>query len=356
MLDKIELRIGAQKIETLKSFRIGGHLYTADHAFSVELANPETAVKTGQLVKVLINGIQELVGIVDVVHSFYSKTGRELQIEGRDLMGYLVDACCTTFQTLKNVTLKDIADTLINNAMKDLLVSTDANYISDLRKLANINYQAGAPEHTDTANPQTYVQIRPGMTIFEALRDYAHSRGLLFWYDSANGFTFGRPLTGGNPAYNIVTRKNGQGNNALTGQLRENISRRYSECIVLGQRQGTDSDGTNAGLLNTLVAKTDPDFPFYKPLVKRNNNDGESPAMEGRIEMERRRAEGFGLSYTVAGFSQNNRNWGINQMVRVADEALAVEGSYLVYGRTFSFDRETGPQTELVLGYPGMVQ
>ena len=112
MLDKVQLRIAGQKIENFERYRIEGELYTADHAWSVELANPDVAVTPGALVEIRINGARELAGIADCVDLSYAKEGKRLTVSGRDLMGYLVDACCTTFPTLKGTTLKALAQTL----------------------------------------------------------------------------------------------------------------------------------------------------------------------------------------------------------------------------------------------------
>ncbi len=355
MLDKIELRIGGQKISHFVRYQLEGELYTADHAWSVELANPEISVSPGQLVEIWINGVRELAGIIDVVDLSYAKTGRLLRIGGRDLMGYLVDSCATSFPTLKGVTLKALATELLAKTPKDF------------RALMNITYQdnvvghlklkkgkKGSIQTADEANPQAYSQVVPGMTIFEVLREYAHSRGLLFWCDTGGSFTFGRPLAGGDPKYQITTRLDGKGNNAITGESMQNISRRYSECMIVGQQQGMDS--LTAAAINTSATETDATFPFYKPLVRRNNNDGLSPTLAARTEMEKAKAEGFSLRYTVAGHSQNGANWTVNELVRVDDEVLDVKGNYLVYGRTFYFDKDNGPETELVLGLPGMIE
>ncbi len=363
MLDKVELRIGGKKIEHFERYSIEGHLYTADHAWSMELANPVGGINPGQLVEVWINGLRELAGIADCVGLYYVKKGRVLRIEGRDLMGYLVDSCCTAFPTLKGMTLKALAQTLLEQVPKQFRTVMNVTYQENMvGRLKLKKGKKGSIQNADEQNPQAYSQIEPGMTIFEVLREYAHSRGLLFWCDTDGSFTFGRPRAAGGPKYNIVTRisraaqglRDGQGNNAIAGELIQNISRRYSECIITGQQQGTDS--LTAAEINTMATKRDETFPFYKPLVRRNNNDASSPALEARMELEKRKAEGFALRYTVAGHSQNGTNWRINEMTRVTDEVLGINGSYLIYGRTFIFDRDYGPQTELVLGYPGIIE
>ena len=357
MLDKIELRVSGIKIENFLRYRVEGDLYTADHAFSFDVANPEIQLTTGMPVELRINGNKELTGIIDRRNPRYEKVelGRQLTLEGRDLMGLLVDSYCEQFLTLKGTTLKTLAQTLFQNIDKRFRNIMTVVYqenvagvlLTHQRKVSSVNGLA----LSDT--PQAYSQIEPGMTIFEVLKEYAQSRGMMFFCDNDGTFTFGRPKASGQPLFNLTTTLSGNGNNVIEGELDENISHRYSRVTVAGQQQGTDS--TTATAINTKAVVSDSTFPFYKPFVKQNNNDRYSPKLQARMLMEKMKADGFKLSYTVAGHSQNGHNWKINELVRIKDEALGVNGTYLIYGRTFMFDKDTGPTTEIRLGYPGII-
>ena len=49
----------------------------------------------------------------------------------------------------------------------------------------------------------------------------------------------------------------------------------------------------------------------------------------------------------MPGHGQNGRNWAINAVCRVDDDALGVHGNYLIVGRTFALDRDKGATTEI---------
>ncbi|MDA8170326.1 MAG: hypothetical protein M0Z48_00655 [Nitrospiraceae bacterium] len=355
MLDTIELRAQGQKIQHFERYRVEGDLYCADHAFEITLANPEIKFTAGMPCEIQINGSRELYGILDCVNPSGDKDkGRKLKVAGRDLMGYFVDAYCETFQTLQGVTLQQLTQSLLKNIPKQFRGLMNITYQQHvvgvlLKKQRNTKGSVAVSDF-----PQAFSQIEPGMTIFEVLKEYAQSRGMMFFCDNHGDFTFGRPKAGGAPLFNIVNSFSGQGNNVLEWELHDNISRRYSQVTVAGQKQGEGSDA-GPSAINVKATVTDPAFPFYKPFVQRNNNDRYSPKLQARFLMEKLKADGFRIRYKVAGHSQNGHNWQINELVKVQDEPLGLNGNYLVYRRTFMFDKQRGPETELILGYPGLI-
>lgn len=344
MSDKIELRIGDKSIRHFLSYSIDADLYTPADAFRMELSAPETQVKTGMRCEVWVNGQKELTGIIDRVTRRVTKSGTTLSVEGRDLMGLLVDSCCEVFQSVKNKSLKDLAALLLPTVP----------YIN--RK--QIVYQASVSGKSKTTTdlldePQVIQQIEPGMTIFEVLKSAAVSRGLIFYNLPDGTLIFGRPKAKGEPLYTLQLKKDGAGNNIIDSELSEDISRRYSKITVMGQQQGRDS--VAAADIKTKAGKTDADFPFYKPYVTRNNNDETSPALMARLLMEKARQEGWQYSVLLARHSQAGRNYTINELAAVKDEVQGLDGVYLIYGRTFELDKNMGPTTRLRLSQVGLV-
>ena len=186
---------------------------------------------------------------------------------------------------------------------------------------------------------QAYATIQPGQSVFEVLKTYAASRGMMFYALPDGTLVFGAPLAGGAPIYYLTRRKdNAAGNNIEAGGLDEDISKRYSKITVIGQRQGTNADvynsqgGGGPALINTGAGTPifDPTFPFYKPFVAVDNNDSRSPALHAQTLLQKMRAEGYTFNYTVAGHSQNGQNWQINQMCHVNDQAIGMEGDFLI--------------------------
>lgn len=339
MPDKIVLQIGGKRIENFKSYSIEADLYTADDAFSLELSNPGTKISAGARCELYVNDRQALTGIIDMVDRGGDKSGTTLKLEGRDLMGLLVDSYCETFDDLQGITLKSLAERLLKTVP----------YIN--RKV--VQYQAGALKRIDTE--QNHVKIEPGQTIFDVLKTYALSRGLMFFALENGTFVFGRPKTGGAPLYRLIRRKSDpRENNVESGHLTDSIARRYSKIVVTGQQQGMD-DIAAEDINTQSTTVTDPTFPFYKPYYQTDQNDALSPQQHARMRLEQMKFEGFQLKYTVPFHCQNGEPWRINEICHVIDEDLEIDGDYLIYGRTLKLDK-SGSYTELKLSYPGVVQ
>jgi len=354
--DTIELRVDGQKIDRFKSIEAEADIYTADHAFTLELAKPETKIKAGSRCELYINGTLELTGIVDRVRKSCDKSGSTLTVEGRDLMGLLVDSHCEKFVTVQGKKLSDLAALLLKTVpfINRSKIIYQEDVVGKLRTRKRRNSGDSLAAMMDSPG-QRLAQIEPGMTVFDCLRMYAASRGLMFFSLPDGTFVFGRPKVGGSAPFALTFLVSGTGNNVERGEETNDISRRYSKVTVIGQQQGSDAMGSDATLIRTEGHVVDPDFPFYKPFVQRNNNDSQSPKLHARLLLEKMRHDGYQLCYRVAGFSQQGAgNWSVNELCTVRDEKLEVDGTFLVYNRKFTYNRQNGSQTHLRLGLPGL--
>lgn len=355
MPDRVYLLVDGKLIEHFISYSAEADLYTADHAFTLELANPEVQIKNGLECSLWVNDVKELSGIIDRVNPSYNKEGRKLRVEGRDLMGLVVDAYCEQFITIQGMPVTTLANTLLKDV--PFIQRKDIIY-EDLftGKIKGRKKKGGSGGIFATA--LSFAQIEPGRTKFEVLKEYSASRGVLFYCRPDGTFVFGKPREKGEPMFRLLNEKGGTANNILEGELDDNISHRYSKITVIGQQQEAASMG-GAGTtpsFNTQATLADPDFPFYKPYVHLDSNDSQSPALKARWLMEKQRADGFRITCKVAGHHQGTNNWAVNELCRVKDDALGVEGVYLIYGRTFTMDKQDGVKTILKLGLPGMIQ
>lgn len=351
MPDSVVLQIGKQQISNFISYSISSDLYKPADAFRLELSSPSTKVETGLLCELYINGSRELTGITEKITKKVAKEGETLIVEGRDLMGLVVDSYCESFVTIQGMKLKALAERLL--ATVPFINTKQIDYQKNLAgKLKTNKKKTSAVSILDAA--QNISQVEPGMTVFHVLKEYSLSRGLLFYSLPDGTLVFGRPKIGGEAIFKIQIAKNGKGNNAIEGEKIEDISRRYSKVTVIGQQQGTESTKSASGI-NTKYVARDSEFPFYKPYVTRNNNDSITPPLYARMLLEKMRRAGSQLNYRVARHSQDGRNWTINELCQVKDEALNVEGAYLVYGRTFELTKQGGPITKVRLGPPGLV-
>lgn len=347
MSDKISLQIGDRRIEKFVRYRIEADLYTAADAFSLEFGDPGVEIDPGQLCRLYVNGRLELTGIIDRVEEGTDRSGNTLLVEGRDLMGLLVDSYVEEFPDLQDITLKALAEQLLKKVP-----------FINRKEIAYQTGIAGAEAGQTGGNDllgiaHDHAKVEPGQTIFEVLKDYARGRGAMFFSLPDGGLVFGRPKAKGKPLFRVAMRLDGAGNNAMSAKRIRDISRRYSKLVILGSRQGTDQ--LDAGNINVAAEVTDSDVPFHKPLVKCSSNDGQSPVQEARMLLEQQRAQGFQLVYRMARHSQNGRNYTINELCQVSDERRRISGIYLIYGRVFELSKDDGPTTELRLGLPGAI-
>jgi prophage tail gpP-like protein len=357
MPDKIELQIGNVRIQHFLSYQVDADIYTPAAAFQFQLSNPETDITAGMDCKLYVNDALELTGIVDKVNRKADKNGVALAVAGRDLMGIAVDSYCEDFISVAGKKLKDLAELLLSRIyhLNRINVVYQENVAGKLKKKSKVAAKGGYIGLLEA--PQRISQIEPGMTIFEVLKPYAQSRGMLFYSLPDGTFVFGRPKAMGEPAYTLHLSRDGIGNNVIESEKIDDISKRYSKYTIMGQQQGQDVQGIFGGAskINTKASVTDPDFPFYKPFVGHDNNDQWSPQEHARMRMEKHRREGMKLEYKVARYSQNGKNWTINELCQVKDEVQKIDKVYLIYGRTFELSKNEGPITRLKLGPPGLV-
>jgi len=351
MSDSVHLLIDGKKIDRFLSYKIESNLFTADDAFTIEVAGLEWKIKKGTTCELYVNDVLEMTGIIVTVNPSYGKDGRKLTIEGRDRMWIPVDSYCEEFPTLENVSLKVLAQRLL----KDMpFIRFSDIVIAKANKLRAVTLSQRKEDYQ-------YVQIMPGQTVFEVLRDYALARGYLFFAMPDGTFIFGEPMTSGYPRYYLVNRRDGRGNNILRGSMRDSIEGRYSHVTVYGQKQPIE--GEDAGDVNLKATVSDPDWDleWKKPFVavrEAGFEDSGSLRKNARVIMEQQKFQGFSLEYVVPGHSQQGNNYQTNEICQVTDEDPQIEidgGDFLIYGRTFEMDRDKGTRTSLQLSKLGVM-
>lgn len=348
MPDNVELTVGGRRLDKFISYRCDADLYQAGDDFSVTLGNPGFDLAEGARCELRVNGVLALTGLVDKIEDGGGKGGNQVRLDGRDLMGLLVDSYVENFVTLENVTLKGLATSLLAT-----VPYINRKAIVYQAGIAGKKAQATAAANSLLDSPQAKAQIEPGVTIFEVLKDQAVSRGGMFFMLPDGTFVFGRPKAAGQPAFQLVRRRDGRGNNVISGRRIRDLSQRWSKITVVGQQQGADT--LSAEEINTKATVLDPQVPYYRPKVVVNNNDDKSPAKQVRFLLEQQRAQGLSFVYQVARHTQNDQVWAINELCLVEDEVLGVKGTYLISGRTLELDKKQGPVTEVRLSLPGVI-
>lgn len=338
-------------LRNLRSYKVKSDLYIAEDLFTMEVVDPDVDVVEGDICTLFVNGERELHGMIEAIEDYYDEGERYMVFSGRDLLGLLVDTYCDEFTTLQDLSLKEITERLIKNI----------KYINS----QNIIYGKGAKDRAEEVTVKKsawsfsvddefkFVQISPGQTIFEVLKNQASSRGMLL-YSMPNGtIVFGQVTTSGKAEYNLISRKDGRGNNIKSGKRRRSISNRYSEVHVLGQQQGTDMFAAED--INFKGIVKDKSFPFYKPYYVEDESDALAPDRHAQLIMDKRLFEGDTIEYVMAGHGQQGRNYQPNTIAHVEDETFGISGVFLIHARTFEMNERIGRITTLSLSKPGLM-
>lgn len=347
----VALIIGDRSYSSFLSYEVDSNVLIPADAFSCRIARADAGIKAGDRFRLVVNERLELSGLIDKVTAQYSKGSQELRVEGRDLMGLIVDSSVEEWKTVTQVTLKDLAERLLKNIPyldKSNVIYGDEKKDAGLSKPKKVKTDAGGFGDTSTS----VCDYEPGISVFEALSDYAQRHGLLMWMKPDGTLVFGE-LKDRNkpPEFSFYTYKGSARakNNVISTALTDDISKRYSQLTVVAQVQGTDSLG--AGGQDVIKKALDKNFPFRKPLVIQAQCSGESAAVkQAEWELKKREAEGWRLELVVAGHSQDGMNYKANSVCYIKDEVLGLDGAYLILGRKFTLDRSEGPRTHLTIG------
>jgi prophage tail gpP-like protein len=312
--------------------RIESDLYVAGDLFEIKLPR-QIRVPKGARCQIYVNDQLEMNGLVDRASRGYDKkNGVYNKIEGRDLMGILVDSYNEEFFDIEGMTIKAVAERLLRNVP----------YINR----REIIYANGA-DRLDASRKTTHIE--PGSKVCETLQGIALSRGLLFYSLPDGRLVFGVPKGRTKNRYSIVNKDGINHSNVEEAHFVEDLSVRYSKIIAITQTQEDES-------VNVSAVKTDDTFPFYKPYVVCLDEDEASPGRVATMHLDRQRFEGTNVQYTVKGLSQNGRNWTIDEICSIDDEVLELKADMLVYSRTFRYSKKGGVYTDLQMSFPGVAK
>jgi prophage tail gpP-like protein len=342
MSHECELKISGRSYSDFEEYSIDSNLLFASSEFRFVLSDDRVEVPWGSPCKLYINGSLELNGIIETTTCSDDKQTSSFAASGRDLMGLLVDSCC-------EISDCDVieGETIIHAARK---VCRQIARKAAALKLSNIVLQKKCE---NLSRPIGQMQIEPGMTIFDFLSRYASMCGLIFYCMPDGTMVFGKPKSRPDPVdpkFALVRRLNGLGNNIIKSTITRDSKQAYSNVGVVSQEyRGDVSNEISFAIAN-------PDFPkgIYKPLIITQNGDDKSPSNFAKMTLDKMRRESISFEYTVDGHEQNGSNWRINTFASVKDEKRNVNGSYLIYGRTFTKSKTAGTQTVLRLGPGGL--
>lgn len=336
MSDRVELCIGNRAFVGFKDYSIDSDMFAAADAWSITLGDVDTAIALGAECTLRVNGEGELHGLVEKISDKGGKDSHNVVISGRDIMCVAVDSYIESFSTLRSKTLAQVAEMLLSPlpflGRKDIV------------------WEDGASDLDRTTRK---VYLEPGQRVFDVLSELAVSRGLLFYLRHDGAIVFAKPLARAESVFALYNTDNDYANVA-EWEIVRNLEPRYKTVTVLGRRQSYN--GLAVTQLQTKGTVTDASFPYAKPFVAVSNSDAQKPSYQANLIMERQRADGLNIRYTVARHAQDGKNWRTGYMAIVVDRRQDLREQMLIYRRTFRMSKDQGAQTDVYVGKPGLVR
>lgn len=338
--DRVELLIAGRAHGDWERYCVESDLLTPADAWSVVLGLEDhrlpPEVIEGAEVEVRVGGERAMVGRIDDVEEPVSKREHTVSLNGRDGAAILVDCSAPIFVARK----PDLAE-VVAKVVKPLGIT-------------KIRIDA------DQTRTREKINVEPGDSAWEALRNAAEANGLWPWFDPDGTLVIGGPDYSTPPVATLILRRDGKGNNVESMTPKRSIQGRFSEVTVLGQTHGTELE---EGKHNLKATVRDPGVSWYRPKVV-VDHEADSPAVcrdRARKLLADSRLEAFTLSVVVKGHRivapgqpSDGRLWSPGQRVYVKSEAHKLDGIYFLMGRKFIGGRSGGAITELILKEDGV--
>lgn len=303
----ITITIDGKVFAGWESVTLTKELDSIAHTFSLNLDDrflpfgKDTPIRTGKRVKINIGKDPVLTGRIETMDISFGKSDRQLTVGGRSLPGDLVDSSVVGAAEYTNISLEDLAKTLVAPFGLRVFLSV-------------------VPKQIDKFG------VKPGETVFEALDRAARLQGF-FWISTRGGNI--RLTRAGRDRTNTELHEN---INFLSGGLTIDDSKRFSDYKVIGQTSGSDDFG---GILASGAEGNAKDngVARHRPLTLVAEGSVNTEQAQDRAEWElvNRIAIASEVNLVTQGWRQNNGElWDINQIVHTHAQTLGVNTDLLI--------------------------
>lgn len=339
--DRVELLVAGHAHGDWERYCIESDLLTPADAWSVSLGvtgqGLPAEVVEGAEAEVRVGGERAMIGHIDEINEPIGKHEHSVSLAGRDGAAILVD-CSAPIFVRRKASLAEITAALTRDLLKTTRIRIDA----------------------DQTRIREKINVEPGDTAWDALRNAAESNGLWPWFEPDGTLVIGGPDYSTPPVATLILRRDGKGNNVENFTLHKNIQNRFSEVTVYGQTHGTEQE---EGKHNLHATWKDTGVTWYRPKVV-VDHEADSPAVcrdRARKLVSDSRLEAFTLTATVKGHriiapgqTANGKLWTPGQRVYVKDEVHRLDGIFFLMGRKFLGGRSSGATSELTLKEDGV--
>ena len=338
--DRVELLVGGKTHGDWERYSVESDLLTPADAWHVSLGLQDQClpddVVEGAEVEVRVDGERAMVGHIDEIEEQLGKHEHTISLSGRDGAAVLVD-CSAPIFVVRDLSLAEVVVKVVRPlGITQIKINADNTLI---RKKINVN---------------------PGDTAWEVLRNAAEASGLWPWFTPDGTLVIGGPDYSTPPVATLIMRRDGEGNNVERMSVRRSMHDRFSEVTVFGQTHGT---GFEEGKHALKGGYRDDRVKWYRPKIV---TDSEADSTQICIDRARKlisdsRVKAFTLTAVVKGHRivapgqpADGKLWSPGQRVYVKSEPHNLDGIYFLMGRKFIGGRTGGAMTELTLKDDGV--
>jgi prophage tail gpP-like protein len=320
-------------------------------------------VKPDRVVRVIIDGVQRLVGYID--DREVPEDDDVIMVNGRNLVGRLVDESAPT------VNYRDLGHLeLITKVSKPWFTKVTASNERNRRVIRGNGKKAKSLDQALQlrAKKKFGTRIEPGQSRWAVIEQLCEQAGVLAWstgdgrelvvgrpnYKQEIQFRFFKPEPGSTRTREATVL--GMGVKESTGEL-------YSRIICVGSGQGTDANygatvasrygedrdelGSPEGVGNRFTAPK-------RLIIQRANRSVEEATDMATLEMARRVGQGSIITVRAEGLGQRvagsrSTLFGYDMMASCEHEQTGTKGAYLIVGYTMRGNREGAEETSLEL-------
>lgn len=323
----VVVEIDGKSHNNWKSYDIDSDFLIPADAFAFDIGVPSDSTVlpdySGAEVKVRINDMLVMTGIVDTVQHGISKTNRTYRLNGRDKASVLVD-CSAPITNVKGLTVLDAVKKIVEPlGIKQVQLKAEKNPLLDK------------------------VDIDVGETAWNAAMRCANSAGLHLWFEPNGVLIVGGADYSTPPVATLCCMKDGSQNNFEQADLSFDVSNRFSEITFLAQSHGKQGQDNKNDL--KWVYK-DSEMTTYKPktVVVSDVDNLEALQKWAKKYIADSILEGFTLTIIVPDHKmQDGTLWQPGQRVHVICEEYDIDAIFFLMGRRFMLSRQGGTQTEL---------
>lgn len=334
--EKVKLRIDGVDWGGWKSFEASFQIDALCVEFALGLFDRWTPgmeampLAAGMPCEVLLDDQLFIKGHIDKVDFSVGAGNHAIAVNGRDLKADFVD--CSAIHKpgqWKNMGLLDIANVLASP----------------------FGLKVRALDGMDLGPPIPVFKLEEGETAFEAFERLLKQKEFL----TLSEFGDNSDVIALLPIGSIKSdTRLVQGDNVKDASASYDMTERFSDYIVKGQKQGNDQD---YGLAAACVRGEAQDemVPRYRPMLVRAENqvNAEDAIKRAKWEASTRAARSVTVSVTVPGWRRDNNNlWLYNSLVEVDIPYLKIAQELLITKVTYSLTNDGGTVTRMELKDP----